>query len=102
MTRLAGMKQGDALHKRHWEWLAALVVAGLLGACASPRNQAPVEDRKPPARVGGAAGKPTVSPSPVAAPQPAPVAEVPPAKPAQPGAENAGKPGFSPSSPGIP
>ena len=60
---------------------AALAAAVLLSACASPLHRAPVEDRRSP---------PSASPAAPAAVQ-AP-ADLP--KPALPGAENAGKPGY--------
>ncbi len=76
--------------------IAALVVAG----CASPKNSAPVEDRKP----ARAAARPASAP-PAAAAASGTVVLVPPpatgdaAKPL-PGAENAGKPGYYTVKPG--
>lgn len=77
----------------------ALVVA--LGACASSRNKAPVEDRAVPPRPASTPVTPVASGPSVATPQTAsvPVAEVPQAKPL-PGAENAGKPGYYTVKPG--
>jgi lipoprotein NlpD len=74
-------------------WLAgasAALGAVLVAACASPSYRAPVEDRQP-ARPAPAA----VSPQPVSSAASAPAAPDPQAaKPALPGAENAGKPGY--------
>ena len=77
--------------------LAAVALGmALLTACASPAHRAPVEERKAGAR----------SPTPAPAPPPAaPVAVADPtlnapAKPALPGAENAGKPGYYSVRPG--
>jgi len=67
--------------------LCAVGLALMLGACASPRNLAPVEDRVTTAR------------SPEAQPAPAPAPDAPPPKPL-PGAENAGKPGYYMVKPG--
>jgi lipoprotein NlpD len=77
--------------------LSALMVS-LLAACATPRNQAPVEDRKPPKATArpaaGAASAPVaVAPAMIEAPME-------PAKPLPPGAENAGKPGYYTVKPG--
>ena len=66
----------------------AIVVALLLGACASPRNRAPVEERTatrgvlPALTIGGAPTAPAVDPK------------------LLPGAENAGKPGYYTVKPG--
>ena len=73
---------------------AALAAALLLGACATGKNHAPVEDR-----AVGARGAPTIAsaqPSPGSVPaQPAADATKP-----LPGAENAGKPGYYTVKPG--
>lgn len=72
------------LRSQGWKWAAAVLAAGLLAGCASPkRAPAPVEDRSPGAR---------------SQPAPAPVA-IEPAK-TLPGAENAGKPGYYTVRPG--
>ena len=66
----------------------AIVVALLLGACASPRNRAPVEERMatrgvlPALTIGGASTAPAVDPR------------------LLPGAENAGRPGYYSVKPG--
>ncbi len=75
---------------------ALVVVVALLGACASPSHRAPVEDRNPPAVRPAAPANPAATTVP-AAPLP-PVAES--AKPALPGTENAGKPGYYTVKPG--
>ena len=76
-----------AAASRRARWPAAAVAAALLVGCASP-NRAPVEDRNP------SSGLPVaVVPAPAqAASAPAQTVEV--GKPALPGAENAGKPGY--------
>jgi lipoprotein NlpD len=66
--------------------LLSLATVAVLTGCASPTHKAPVEDRQAPS-------SPTTS-----APPPAVPAEPP--KPALPGAENAGKPGFYTIRPG--
>jgi lipoprotein NlpD len=71
---------------------AALAVLLLVAGCASPTHRAPVEDRKP--VVKPAAGAPAAA----AVPTPPP-ADAPQIKP-QPGAENAGKPGYYTVKPG--
>ena len=78
-------------------WLAtcvAALLASMLGACASPRNRAPVEERAPVARTQapnstGANGAAGTAPATVGDPN----------KPL-PGAENAGKPGYYSVKPG--
>jgi len=77
--------------------LSALMLS-LLGACATPRNQAPVEDRKPPKAAARPAAGTASAPVLVAAPLPELPAE--PAKPLPLGAENAGKPGYYTVKPG--
>jgi lipoprotein NlpD len=71
-----------------------LVLAALLGACASSGNRAPVEDRRSAPRPGAAA------PMPAPAPSPAPTVPAEPVKPPPPGIENAGKPGYYTVRPG--
>lgn len=70
----------------------AVALALLVGACASPRHQAPVEARAP------------TAPAPVAAPMTNGTVEARPVSPGQaaplPGAENAGKPGYYTVKPG--
>jgi len=67
--------------------LATLAMALMLGACASPRNRAPVEDRTTAARSPEAQPASSATPD---APAPKPL----------PGAENAGKPGYYMVKPG--
>ncbi len=81
-------------------WLGALLLAALLGGCASPSHRAPIEERSPPARAAAPAG---AASAPVAGTgvgtsigTPAPVE---PAK-VLPGAENLGKPGYYAVKPG--
>jgi lipoprotein NlpD len=76
--------------------MAAVGVLLWLSGCASPRNQAPVEDRS--ARPGSSAPGTAVpaAPAPKAVPAEASSA----AKPPPPGAENAGKPGYYTVKPG--
>ncbi|HET9644364.1 MAG TPA: peptidoglycan DD-metalloendopeptidase family protein [Burkholderiaceae bacterium] len=66
---------------RAWQFCASVVLAFLLASCASPHNNAPVEDR-------GFGARPAVMPPSEAASG----AEA--AKPLPPGSENAGKPGY--------
>ena len=73
--------------------LAALLLTGL-PACVSPPNKAPVEERKPAAKPGGA---PATAAGASAPPQ---VGALPDAPKALPGAENAGKPGYYTVKPG--
>ena len=75
-------------------WAAPVVLAALalLAACASRPNRAPVEDRRT------AASQPSTQP-PAVAPTSA-AAESAAVKPAPPGAENAGKPGYYTVKPG--
>ncbi len=77
---------------------AVCLTVALMAACASPGNKAPVEDRKPAVRAPSAA-LPAVPNGTTAVPAAPTVAE-PAAKPALPGAENAGKPGFYVVKPG--
>jgi lipoprotein NlpD len=71
---------------------AALAVLLLVAGCASPTHRAPVEDRKP--VVKPAAGAPAAAAVPT--PPPADAPQITP----QPGAENAGKPGYYTVKPG--
>ena len=72
----------------------AVIVVALLGACATPINRAPVEDRG--ARAAGAA----VTTVPVVPVAQVPAATAPDATKPMPGADNAGKPGFYSVRPG--
>ena len=86
-----------ALRRIPYLLLSALMLS-LLAACATPRNQAPVEDRNPPKATARPAAGATSAPVLVA---PAlPELPVEPAKPMPPGAENAGKPGYYTVKPG--
>ena len=86
--------------RRPLSLLLSALLLSLLGACATPRNQAPVEDR--------ALAKTTARPAAGMAPVPVPLQPAPPppelaaepAKPLPPGAENAGKPGYYTVKPG--
>ncbi len=77
---------------------AGVLALAFLAACTSPTHRAPVEDRKPATRPVPPSGAPAAAP---AAPL-APAAAAPEAAPAKPlpGAENAGKPGYSSVKPG--
>jgi lipoprotein NlpD len=66
---------------RTWQLCASVVLALVLASCASPPNNAPVEDR-------GLGSRPAVA----APSEPASAVEA--AKPLPPGSENAGKPGY--------
>ncbi|ODU09865.1 MAG: peptidase [Rubrivivax sp. SCN 71-131] len=72
--------------------LCLLVMAALLTACAGSPNHAPVEERKPPPR--GAASRPAGGDSGAAVLRPAEPGK------AQPGADNADKPGYYTVKPG--
>jgi LysM repeat protein len=75
--------------------LSAALLAGLLTACVSPPNKAPVEDRSAAKLAGKAESTPTLSSEPVAG-SGVPVDAV----KLLPGAENAGKPGYYTVKPG--
>ncbi len=77
---------------------APSVLLALLVGCASPDHRAPVEDRKAGVRPAAEGPSPGVAPM-APLPMPAPAAEVG-TKPALPGAENAGKPGYYTVKPG--
>ena len=86
------LEQSQELRSR---WCFCLCFgATLLVGCASPSNKAPVEDRKPPARVANSLPSTGSATAPLApAPEPA-------IKPAAPAPDNAGKPGFYVVKPG--
>ena len=73
-------------------FLLSALMLSLLTACATPRNQAPVEDRKPPKLAARPATAAASAPQAIVAPQPEMPVE--PARPLPPGAEYAGKPGY--------
>jgi lipoprotein NlpD len=75
--------------------LSAALLAGMLTACVSPPNKAPVEDRNAAKLAGKAESTPTLSSEPVAG-SGVPVDAV----KLLPGAENAGKPGYYTVKPG--
>ena len=87
------MRPSTSARASRWRALSLLVAGALLAACASGPNHAPVEERKPPPR--NAAARPAPAEAGVVATTPA--AE---AGKAQPGAENAGKPGYYTVKPG--
>jgi lipoprotein NlpD len=75
-----------------------MAVLALLQGCASSTNRAPVEDRKPPVRSTASAPSAGTAGSAATGTQPAGSSD--PSKPALPGAENAGKPGYYTIKPG--
>jgi lipoprotein NlpD len=76
-------------------WLLSAAALVVLAGCASPTHRAPVEERKPATTKAGAPVSPVVVGT-----ASAPMAEVAPGKPALPGSENAGKPGYYSVKPG--